>query len=263
MTRSFHFRSLMLLSGAAAAAALVVGCGSGNNNFAATTAGSGGAAAGSGGTAGSAGSAGSAGTAGTAGSDAGTAGAGGTAGTDGGTAGAGGNSAGGNGGAGGSSAGGSGGSSAGGSGGSGGSCTDNGDEPNETRSGATALSSVSCGGSSRTHNAVAAMSSDVDWYSATGVGGTLCAANAKAQVNQSNLRVCVFVKCTSGSTTRTCAQGTKATDGGLDGCCKTGGAAEATVKCSGITNDQSANVYIRVDQPSGNACTDYKLTYSY
>ncbi len=122
---------------------------------------------------------------------------------------------------------------------------------------------MSCGGSSKTHNGVADMSGDTDWYTATASGGTLCSGDATAKVDQSNLRVCVFVKCASGNTTRSCTQGTNATDSGLDGCCNTGGTAEATVQCSGLTNNQSADVYIRVDQPGGNACTAYKLTYSY
>jgi hypothetical protein len=266
MARSLHSKALLSLIVFVGAAA--VGCGSSSNGgkFVTSSGGAGGTAGADAGNGASGGAAGSADASPDGVANGGAAGASGSAGSaNGGSAGssAGGSSA--SGGAAGNSAGG--GSASGGAGASSdaGSCTDTLNEPNETEDQAASLGAASCNGSAHTQQGVMALANDVDWYTFSGDGGTLCAPDVVASVNQSNLRVCVYAKCQTGTATRTCKNGQNATSpDGLDGCCAaSGGKAELTLSCSGLTNNDAGTVYVRIDQPGHDACVDYQLTYSY
>ena len=141
-------------------------------------------------------------------------------------------------------------------------CPDPLNEPNEAESTAATVDDVNDCDAKKTVGGIAAPG-DVDWYTFKGTDNLLsCTPNPKATVS-AGLRVCIFAKCTSGTTTLTCAQGaTETSPGGVHGCCATGGTAETTPSCSGLGADD-AQLFVRVDQPGGAACTAYQLEYSY
>src|SRR5690606_14647841 len=134
------------------------------------------------------------------------------------------------------------------------SCADPLGEPNESENAATSSDGVDDCNATKTKTGILKLGSDQDWYRYTGTDNLLsCSPNPKASVDKSDLRVCVFAQCQSGTTQVICAQGTAAkSPANRDGCCATGSAAEITLTCSGLGAD-SANVYVRVDQPGKNA----------
>jgi hypothetical protein len=79
----------------------------------------------------------------------------------------------------------------------------------------------------------------------------------------------VFAECTLGNTLISCPSGSTAANSpvGRPGCCATG--TVATVDFGTLDlgcddgNDEDAAIYMRIDQPTGNACIDYTLDYHY
>ncbi len=173
-----------------------------------------------------------------------------------GTAGSAGESSGGDAGADGGSTGGAGGAA------DAGKCPDPLNEPNESEANAASVSNADDCDAEHTIDGVLA-GKDVDWYEYTGTHGLLgCNPNPTVKTDTPTLRACVFASCAGGSSNVVCAQGTSATSpAGRKGCCSTGGTAELTLGCSLLT--ASANVFVRVDQPAGDQCLAYKMTYSY
>lgn len=264
----------------AALAAAAVGCSSAGS--------SGYSPAYAGGAAGLAGASGFAGDTGSGGTGAGgsTSSGGSTSDGSGGSTSSGGSGPGGSGGT--SASGGSGGTSA--SGGSGGSsggptCAETGPEPNNT----TATASSACGA-----NAGSCELTDCDSDGTTGFGGSLqpikdvidpadpvdyftyhgtdtfgCVVDPTATTQDSGLVLCEFVHCDQGTTNfKSCTAGTdvkstaEAPDSNGDpGCCVTGpGTVTLDYACSSGLDD-SAQVYIRADQPS--ICSEYSVDYHF
>jgi hypothetical protein len=219
---------------AGAALAVAVACGDGDGDSGA------GAAAGTAGEAGESGSGGMAGSAGSSGAGASS-----------------------------GSSGGGGFSGAAGSSGSGGSsCNDPGPEPNDTLPQATPVCSTppceisDCDGAGGTLTGVIGPG-DVDLHAYFGNDKIGCIVNATATTKDTGYRLCVFVQCAGGAATelKSCKSGTKATGpGGLQGCCvEAPGSAEVQHNCPGL--DDSAGVYMQIDQAS--ACADYSVDYHF
>lgn len=143
-------------------------------------------------------------------------------------------------------------------------CPDPLNEPNENENAATASDGVDDCDGQKTRAGILKPGGDQDWFKFAGTDNLLsCSPNPKVKVDKSDLRVCVFAQCQSGTTQVVCASGTAhKSPANREGCCATGGAAEITLTCSGL-GSQNADLYVRVDQPNKNACIDYQLTYSY
>ncbi len=230
---------------------------------------------GTGGTGGSAGS-GAGGRSGAgAGGSAGASGTGGGAGADGGAGASG--SAGGGGTAGVSGASGAAGTA--GAAGAGGSCFDPGPEPNNNQPlaspacGTTPCDVTDCDSTGSLYfggpldPALGTLSpGDVDWFHFHGkdtVG--ICQVDVTADTPDSGFRLCAFVACDVSTTQNvTCTTGTPATSPiGQKGCCiDAPGTLEVAHDCgSSATDDDSATVYLRVDQAT--MCTDYLVDYHF
>ena len=168
---------------------------------------------------------------------------------------------------------------AGGAGGAGNTCNDPGPEPNNSEP----LASPACGAST-------CDATDCDSTGSTGYGGPLasatgmigpgdtdflhfhgkdtlsfCQVDPTASTQDSGYRLCAFVACDLAATNFLgCDQGTheKSPDG-LDGCCVDApGTVTVNHDCtSSVSDDDSATVYIRVDQAT--ACTPYTVDYHF
>lgn len=197
---------------------------------------------------------------------------GGSGGATGGTGGAAGSSSGGSGGSTGGSGGSTGGSggSTGGTGGTGGAtCNDPGPEPNDTLPKATPICAsppckITCSDSAGGTMTGVLSPGDVDLHTYFGEDKVTCVVNAVAKTADSGFRLCQFIQCADGkATTVTCKKGTATTGpGGIEGCCTTApGEVETDHDCPGITDDDSAAVYVQVDQ--ANACIGYNVEYHF
>jgi hypothetical protein len=142
-------------------------------------------------------------------------------------------------------------------------CVDNGD-PGSSEISATKLNDTDDGVDTvTTTTGVLNGPVDVDFYKfgfADGFGGVI---GTDIQNKTSGVEMCVFVKCKSGPTTMTCATGAKTTapGTGTEGCCVTGpGTANPDWDCEGITDDDSADFFIRIKQ-TADKCTNYSFSY--
>jgi hypothetical protein len=163
----------------------------------------------------------------------------------------------------------SGGAGAAGSSGSGGSiCDDPGPEPNDTLPQATPTCSTppceisDCDGAGSTLTGTIGPA-DVDLHAYFGNDSLGCSVNATATTKDTGYRLCVFVQCAGGADTelQSCKSGSQATGpSGLQGCCVVApGSAEVKHNCPGL--DDSAGVYIQIDQAS--TCIDYSVDYHF
>jgi hypothetical protein len=152
----------------------------------------------------------------------------------------------------------------------GGGCVDIGlGEPNESETTAWALKMSSiddCDDSGDSITGVIAPG-DTDWFYYEGDDKTFCVVDPTRSLSQSQsgLRLCKYFECLNGNTEVDCPGGTTAeTSGeGRPGCCGTSGF-DVDLNCAGSL-DEHAYVYIRLDQPGGDAstCNEYTLDYHY
>lgn len=145
---------------------------------------------------------------------------------------------------------------------------------NDTEATATALESAPLGDCAP-QEAVSGLlkgADDVDWYYYQGMDDT-CIVNPRQLVAEASgeVRLCMFLECvdTAGATEFSCpAPTTEAmSPDGRAGCCVTGldGDFEITDLNCTAGNDESAHVYLRVDDPAAteSTCTTYGLRYNY
>jgi hypothetical protein len=133
----------------------------------------------------------------------------------------------------------------------------------DTQSGDRALGNLACDGDPITADGILAGSQDIDWWSYQGVAG--CGngndrpspeARLEADVDAT---VCMFARCPGGNTQIECAVGQDQTSGqGDPGCCGTNETRISTVDC-GMTNDESARVFVEVIAGQNASCTAYTL----
>ncbi len=108
---------------------------------------------------------------------------------------------------------------------------------------------------------------DVDWYwyeGDDGLGPCVDPGRSLTQ-SESGIRICKFLECKVGNTEFDCPPGTStAQHDGRDGCCGTTDFDLADLNCTG-TLDDSANVYIRLDQPGATdaTCNAYTLSVDF
>lgn len=143
-------------------------------------------------------------------------------------------------------------------------CTGMDQEPNDTRVTAIKLKEIDdCDGSGGKITGIVAGGADSDWFTYLGKDTTWCRVDVTAATS-SDVRVCVVAFCGSGATAfKSCAKGTKTTVAGVDGCCATGGQVELEHSCTLVGTSDTADVWMRVDDPGGTTCKSYSVDYHF
>ena len=144
------------------------------------------------------------------------------------------------------------------------SCEQEAGEPNDSQSSAIALGTISdddddggyvCG--------ALAGPDDVDWYVYNGEDKPFNAVDPKRSLSaNANARLCVYAQCVGNSGTYvSCVGETKDTaPQGQLGCCSYGSVTPG-IECDGL--DDSATIWIKVENDAGLACVDYQLSYHF
>lgn len=143
-------------------------------------------------------------------------------------------------------------------------CEDFGSEPHETQQTSQALGEITdadadggfaCG--------TIKGAADVDWYIYSGVDAFLNVVDpSRTLIAESDAaRLCVYLICDNGGTQVGCGSDTPDTaPNGAKGCCGFGTVAPS-LNCNGL--DDSAKVWIRVDNPDMLACVPYQLDFHF
>jgi hypothetical protein len=138
-------------------------------------------------------------------------------------------------------------------------CIDNGD-PGGSENVATALpDTTDCDNDYKTITGVMKGAVDVDFYklSATDEGISLshptgCKLDTDFEGETAGTELCVFLRCKN------------STVNSVTGCCAAApGKAVPKWDCSGITDNDSADIFIRVRQINGDKCLPYKVRYRF
>lgn len=146
-------------------------------------------------------------------------------------------------------------------------CDDAGPEPNEVEADAIDLGGQSCSDQGESFSGQLAGDADVDWfqYHAIDQGcGFVGDPTASHQITASeDVRLCVFVDCDNGNPAFQCEGGASNNDSpeGLPGCCNVGGNVTFDLNCMG--GQESAQLFVRVDQAPADTCVDYEIAYEY
>ena len=157
-------------------------------------------------------------------------------------------------------------------------CVDS-DDAGETEDKAMPLKDVSDTDSDAENEVVSGVISgptDVDWYTYKGTDSTGPSVDPTRTIEVENDKIayqlCKFVKCKSGTFAGQCPDNTTPATSKvqkLKGCCASSTAGSFTIApsalsdlCDGTSNDD-ATIFIRVDNPLGNACGKYTLHYHY
>lgn len=107
---------------------------------------------------------------------------------------------------------------------------------------------------------------DVDWFVYTGQDKYNCKVNPThgVEADAGQLRLCVFAECIEAEVEVSCPTEAQpeVSPAGRQGCCASK-TFELGLNCKGTTADD-ANIYIRVDDPTGEAiCPSYTVSYHY
>jgi hypothetical protein len=108
---------------------------------------------------------------------------------------------------------------------------------------------------------------DVDFYKLSASDETFCSLDTDFEVKTAGTELCVFMRCKNSTIDAVtgCAQGAASTsDLGLKGCCTSGpGHAVPTWDCSGLFDDDSADIVLRVKPEGAASCLPYELGYRF
>lgn len=148
-------------------------------------------------------------------------------------------------------------------------CPDPGPEPNDIEADAVDLGEQTCNDDPREFTGVLDGPADADWYRYHGVlkdcDGIFLPDPDAAHVLKAAapVRLCVFATCDEGDLELDCeGPPTQAVSpDGRPGCCNTGDVT-FTVSCEDSDNE-NAQVFVRLDKAPADACIDYTVTYSY
>lgn len=153
-------------------------------------------------------------------------------------------------------------------------CIDNGD-PGSSENVATRLPDTDdCDDDLKTLTGTARGAVDVDFYklSASDHGISFshpfgCRKDTDFEAQTAGTELCVYVRCKNSTVDAVtgCESGTMATsDIGMKGCCAAApGHAVPKWDCSGLTDDDSADFFLRVKQINGDRCLPYTVKYRY
>lgn len=144
-------------------------------------------------------------------------------------------------------------------------CEDFGSEPHETQQTSFSLGEITdadddggfvCG--------TVKGAADVDWYTYAGVDAFLNVVDpSRSLIAEADAaRLCVYIQCDKGGTQVGCAAPDTAdtAPNGAKGCCGFG-VVSPSLNCNGL--DDSARVWIRVDNPDMLACVPYRLDFHF
>jgi hypothetical protein len=147
-------------------------------------------------------------------------------------------------------------------------CEDPGPEPNEDKASAVKQADQICNTTPGVLDGVLDGGGDVDWFryhtvDETGCGFGTPTSNLVVLADQ-GVRMCAFVDCDQGNADLKCATTATGMDlpDGLPGCCTTSGALNFDLNCMNSMSE-SANVYVRLDEASADACVAYNVTYTW
>jgi hypothetical protein len=148
-----------------------------------------------------------------------------------------------------------------------GSCTNVDPEPNGSEAQAVTLPSIDdCDSSGSSVSGTIVGASDVDFFRYAGSDTPFCIVDPGAAVDAPGLRICEFALCPRGiaDTVAICNAGVPASSpAGYPGCCEaTPGQVGMIADCVS-TSDDSAEIYLRVDQPGGSLCMPYSIVYHF
>lgn len=146
-------------------------------------------------------------------------------------------------------------------------CIDN-DDPGSAENVAKVLKPTSdCDNSYKTIDGVMKGAVDVDFYKLSMSDETGCLVQADFEAQTAGTELCVFARCKNSTIDAVtgCAQGVQQTsDIGMKGCCAAApGRAVPKWDCEGWTDNDSADFFFRVRQPSGDKCLPYKVRYRF
>jgi hypothetical protein len=105
---------------------------------------------------------------------------------------------------------------------------------------------------------------DVDWYTYSGVDNAFSVVDPLRKVSSDlKTRLCVYLKCTAGTTSFSCPAGSTNDTAplGQQGCCSEG-EIDLSFDCAGVQDDD-ANVWLKVENPDALACVPYLLSFHY
>lgn len=146
-------------------------------------------------------------------------------------------------------------------------CEDTGEEPNEEEDNAVDLGDIGCMDDPQTFMGVLVSDTDVDWYTYHGVWGFNCGdidpSPSHTLTASDNVRMCVFADCDQSNPVFECQNGAQdaMSPGGLPGCCNTGDIT-FLLNCQ-MTGNESARMFVRLDEGPVDGCVDYSVEYSY
>ncbi len=146
-------------------------------------------------------------------------------------------------------------------------CDDPGFEPNEDEDTAEDLGDKGCGEMAGTVMGVLDGDTDVDFSTFHGVDGMACGFNnpfiSVTLTASDAVRLCVYTDCDNGTPMFMCPMGSMFTmsPNGLPGCCGCGDMS-FQFNCSNSQNE-SADVYVSVDQAPVDSCVDWSVGYAW
>jgi hypothetical protein len=146
------------------------------------------------------------------------------------------------------------------------SCGDLESEPNDAADQALDLGEFSDCGDGASFSGRLSTTQDVDWWVYFGNDDVGPCVEPKRPVVDatSGLRICKFFECDNGNEASVaCSAGAElaSSPGGLPGCCSLG-PFDVQLDCGGFTDDDTANVYLRIDSAS-EPCTDYVVQFEF
>lgn len=124
-----------------------------------------------------------------------------------------------------------------------------------------------CDNDFKTVNGILQSAVDLDFYKLSGLDKNFCSLDTDFEAKTAGMQLCVFLRCKNSTVDAVtgCAQGVEATsDTGMKGCCTEGpGHAVPSWDCSGIADDDSADIVLRVKADKAATCVPYQYTYRF
>lgn len=147
-----------------------------------------------------------------------------------------------------------------------GGCVDPGPEPNEMANAAVDLGEQTCQDDAKTLMGVLDGDMDVDWFTYHGAWIDQCGQTDPTVMStltaSDSVRMCVFADCDNSNAVFMCGQAMMVMGpNNTPGCCAMG-SISYVVNCA-MNPDESAQIYIRLDQAPADSCVDYSIEYSY
>ncbi len=142
------------------------------------------------------------------------------------------------------------------------------DDPGGAENVAKALPDTDdCDNNYKSVSGVAKGAVDVDFYKLSATDKTGCLLDTDFEAQTAGTELCVFARCknSTANAVKKCKQGVLQTsDIGMKGCCAAApGRPLPEWDCSGFTDDDSADFFLRVRQINGDQCLPYQFRYRY